>query len=148
MYTTSWPVAPPAQLTIGADCPVPGTARVAATGEIDLSSSGVLHVRLLNVLATLHPHRIEVDLAGVTFLDCSGLTVLVDAGKAAARAGCCLRITNPRPLVRRILDLTGLLDALTAGCDQPPPVAATVTVSAGVLVAGRCELTPLAGSDR
>jgi anti-anti-sigma factor len=130
MYTSSRPVAPPAQLAIDADCPAPGTARVVATGEIDLSSSGVLHVRLLDVLATQHPRRIEVDLAGVTFLDCSGLSVLVGAGQAAARAGCCLRITNPHRLVRRILDLTGLLDPLTAGCGQPPPVATGATVTA------------------
>jgi anti-anti-sigma factor len=104
-------------------------------GEIDLSNSDVLRVRLLNVLFALHPYRIEVDLAGVTFLDCSGLTVLVTLGKAAARTGCRLWITNPQPIVRRVLDLTGLLDVLTAGFDRAPLVATAAdgTTSAGIL---------------
>jgi len=75
--------------SIDARCPSPRTARVAVVavvGEIDLSNSDVLRVRLLNVLSALRPHRIEVDLAGVTFMDCSGLTVLVVLRQAAARA--------------------------------------------------------------
>ena len=137
MYTTFSPAGPSARLNIDAEFLSPGIVRVAAVGEIDLSNSHVLHVRLLNVLSTLRPHRIEVDLAGVTFLDCGGLAVLVVVGQAADRAGCCVRVTNPQPLVRRLLKLTGLLDALTAGCGQPSPAAttATVTASAGILVA-------------
>ena len=137
MITTFTPVTPLAPLGIDASCPSPGTARLAVAGEIDLSNSDLLHVRLLNVLSTLHPHHIEVDLAEVTFLDCSGLTVLVALSQAAARTGCRLRITNPQPIVRRVLDLTGLLDALTADVDQAPTVAtaAEVTASASILLA-------------
>lgn len=135
MYTKLSPMTPSAQLSIDASCPSPGTAVVTVIGEIDLSSCDVLRVRLLNVLSALHPHRIEVDLAGVTFLDCSGLTVLVVLGQAATRTGCRLRITNPQPIVRRVLDLTGLLGVLTAGFDQAPlpATAADVTASAGIL---------------
>ena len=137
MFTTFSPVTSSAQLSIDASCASPGTVRAAVVGEIDLSSSGVLRARLLNVVSALHPHRIEVDLAGVTFLDCSGLTVLVALAQAAARTGCRLRITNPQPIVRRVLDLTGLLDVLTAEFDQAPPVAtaASVAASVGILVA-------------
>jgi anti-anti-sigma factor len=137
MFTTYPPVIPPAQLCIAVSCPEPGAVRVAVIGEIDLSSSEMLRIRLVNVLSALHPDRIEVDLAGVTFLDCSGLTVLVILGQAAARTGCRLRITNPQSIVRRVLDLTGLLGVLTAGFDQAPPVApaADVTASDGILVA-------------
>jgi len=137
MFTTFSPVLPSAQLSIDTSCPSPGTVRVAVVGEIDLSSSDVLRVKLLNVLSALHPHRIEVDLAGVTLLDCGGLTVLVVLGQAAARNGCRLRITNPQPIVRRVLDLTGLLDVLTARFGQAPPPATTadMTASAGILAA-------------
>ena len=134
MFTTFAPT-PSAQLRIDTSYPSPGTARVTVLGEIDLSNSDVLRAGLLNVLSALHPRHIEVDLAGVTFMDCSGLTVLVVAGKVAARTGCRLRITNPQPVVRRILDLTGLLGVLTAGFDQASPAAAPATASAGNLVA-------------
>ena len=141
MFTTISPVTLSARSSIDVRCPSPKTVRVAVVGEIDLSNSDVLRVRLLNVLSALHPDRIEVDLAGVTFLGCSGLTVLVALGHAAARTGCRLWITNPQPIVRRVLDLTGLLGVLTAGFDQAPlmATAADGTLSAGILLAARSE---------
>ena len=135
MFTTFAPVSTPTQPRIDTSCPSPGTARVAVIGEIDMSTADLLRARLLNVLSALHPQRLEVDLAGVTFLDCGGLTALVVAGNAAASTGCQLRITNPQPLARRVLDLTGLLGVLTAGFDQAPPAATAVTASVGILVA-------------
>jgi anti-anti-sigma factor len=62
-----------------------------------------------------------VDLAGVTFLDCTGISALVIVRNAARRTGGQVRITHPQPVVRRLLDVTGLLGPLTAPIDQPPP---------------------------
>ena len=137
MFTTFSPVIPSAQLRIDTDDVRSGTVRIAVVGEIDLSTSDVLRAGLLEVLSARRPDRIEVDLAGVTFLGCGGVTVLVVVGNAAARIGCQLRITNPRPIVRRVLDLTGLLGVLTAGFDQAPPVAdaAGVIAATDLLVA-------------
>ena len=124
MFTTCSPLTPSAQLYIDTSNVMPGTVRVAVAGEIDLSTSDVLHAGLLAVLSSQVPERIDIDLAKVTFMDCGGLTVLLAVGKAAARTGCQLRITNPQPIVRRVLDLTGLLDVLTARFEQTPLVAA------------------------
>jgi anti-anti-sigma factor len=137
MFTTRSPVTPSTQLRINTNCPSPGTVRVAVIGEIDLSTADLLRARLFNVLSALHPDRVEVDLAGVTFMDCGGLSALIVAGKVAARTGCQLRITNPQPIVRRVLDLTGLLGVLTAGSGEAPPAAtaADVTASVGILIA-------------
>ncbi|GID90655.1 STAS domain-containing protein [Amorphoplanes digitatis] len=118
MFTPLSSLTPSAQLCIDTRNVRPGTVRVAVAGEIDLSTAGALHAGLLAVLSAQLPERIEVDLAKVTFMDCAGLAVLVAAGKTAARTGCQLRITNPQPIVRRVLDLTGLLDILTARFDQ------------------------------
>lgn len=58
-------------------------------------------------------------------------------GQAAEGIGCRLRITNPQPIVRRVLDVTGLLGVLTAEFDQAPLVAtaADVIAAAGILIA-------------
>jgi anti-anti-sigma factor len=87
--------------------------RVAVIGEIDLVTAALLRAGLLSVISTGHPQWIEVDLSGVPFLDCSGLGVLVVVRQAAARAGCHLRIADPQPIVRRVLEMTGLLGFLT-----------------------------------
>jgi ABC-type transporter Mla MlaB component len=76
---------------------------------------------LHRVLRELAPAVLDVDLAGVAFCDCSGLSALVTVRNAAAEAGGQVTVSSPQPIVRRILDLTGLLDTLTAPIDRPPP---------------------------
>jgi len=86
------------------------TATVTAIGEVDLSSSPELR-RVLQ--AQLDDHAVAtlvVDLAGVTFIDSSGLGVLVDVRKrldtgAGARV---LRVDGVHGSVRRVFEITGL----------------------------------------
>lgn len=122
LLPVTWPALPATgpQLLIEARCLSPGAVAVDVAGEIDLSTTNSLHAALLGALFPGLPHRLEVDLAGVTFMDCGGLTVLVLIGDAAARVGCQLRVTNPQPVVRRLLDLSGLLGPLTARFDPAP----------------------------
>jgi anti-anti-sigma factor len=113
----------PTQLHIDTTYPSPATARVAVAGEIDLATAAVLRDRLLSVLRDEAPTMLGVDLAGVTFLDCNGINALVAVRNAAVRTGRQMRVTHPQPIVRRVLDLTGLLDVFTAPIDQPQPLA-------------------------
>jgi anti-anti-sigma factor len=142
------PVTVLAQLHIDTTCPSPGTVRVAVTGEVDLATATILRDRLFDVLDGQSPSLLEVDLAGVTFLDCAGLGALVAASSAAVRTGRQMRVTHPQRTVRRVLAVTGLLTLLPAGIDQPEPLVsesgyrsgrgpapATVTQPSAVLVA-------------
>lgn len=117
-------------------------------GEVDLATATALCDRLLSVLHDHIPAVLDVDLAGVTFLDCAGLGALVAVRNAAVQAGSQLRVTHPQPIVRRVLEVTGLLGVLTAPIDQPKPLPtrseyasrtgptpATVTEPSGVMVA-------------
>jgi STAS domain len=75
--------------------------------------------------------RVIVDLAGLTFMDCSCLHVLVSARKQALQAGGDLLLAAPRGPVARLLsliDLTGWLSVFAsaeeaANGDGMPPVA-------------------------
>lgn len=118
MFTSFSPVTVSPQLRIDTTYPSPDTARAAVVGEVDLATAQVLRDRLLNVLRE-HPSAVmNVDLSGVTFLDCAGISALVAVHNAAVQGGCQMRVTGPRPIVHRILDLTGLLSILTAPSDQ------------------------------
>jgi anti-anti-sigma factor len=94
--------------------------RVAVVGDVDLATAGTLRDGLLGILSTRRPGSIEINLAKVSFIDCTGLSVLVVTRQAALRAGCQLRITNPQPIVHRVLEVTGLLRVLTATSDLTP----------------------------
>jgi anti-anti-sigma regulatory factor len=73
------------------------------------------------VLHDYNPDLLDVDLGGVTFLDCAGIGALVGVRNAAVQAGRQIRVTHPQPFVRRILEVTGLLGVLTAPTDQRSP---------------------------
>jgi anti-anti-sigma factor len=75
-------------------------------GEIDLGSARILGRHLLLVLARQAPATI-LDLSGLAFLDCAGLQVLLAASRRAAAHGGSLILAAPRPIVARLLRLTG-----------------------------------------
>lgn len=112
------PVGDLAQLHIDTGSPTPATAQLDAAGEIDLATAPVLREKLLILLRDQSPALLVVDLAGVTFLDCAGISALVRVRNAAGEIGCQLRITYPQSFVRRVLEVTGLLGMLTAPVEQ------------------------------
>jgi len=119
--STLSPVNASMQLRIETTYPSPATAWVAVSGEVDLATAEVLRDRLLDVLRDEAPTMLRVDLAAVTFLDCAGISALVAVHNAAVRTGRQMRVTHTQPIVRRVLDLTGLHDVFTAQIDRPQP---------------------------
>lgn len=79
---------------------------VAATGELDAASAATLS----DALAGSHERAgsVVLDLAGVTFIDSSGLRVIAAAHVAASEGGSSFRIVGPSDRVRRIFEMTGL----------------------------------------
>lgn len=49
-----------------------------------------------------------IDLSGVSFMDSSGLNVLINALRTAQLVGVQLVLVAPAPGVRKLLDLTGM----------------------------------------
>jgi anti-anti-sigma factor len=107
-------VGAPPPLHIDITYPSPATTRIAPAGEIDLATAPDLLDTLLNLLHTRHPAVLDVDLTDVSFLACAGVSVLACVRNAAARAGCQLRISNPQPMVRMVLELTWMPSDATA----------------------------------
>jgi len=80
---------------------------VTATGEVDLSSASLLREAIgAHLLADRAD--VVVDLSAVTFLDSTGLGLLVGAAKRARNAGGSLRLVCDNPRVLRVLRITGL----------------------------------------
>jgi anti-sigma B factor antagonist len=79
-------------------------------GEIDIQTSPILEEHLQRAL-DLGKNSIVVDLNEVTFLDSTGLSVLVAGFKRCQGAGGDMRIERPQPNVLRVFEITGLADA-------------------------------------
>ncbi len=79
---------------------------VALSGEIDAGSAPDLSSRLDGLLAA--DNDIRVDLADVTFIDSSGLRVLIELQRRASAAERRLLLRAPSKSVTRLLEVTGL----------------------------------------
>jgi anti-anti-sigma factor len=89
-----------------------GEAVVAVSGELDMSTVPELSRSLAEVLDQ-HPHDLTLDLAGVEFIDSTGLTLLVRASNQLKQHEGTFHLTHPRPPIRRVLEIVGL-DGLVA----------------------------------
>ncbi|WP_051944387.1 STAS domain-containing protein [Streptacidiphilus rugosus] len=83
-----------------------GTTTITATGELDLDSAPLLR-RELDRCLDGGVHDMAVDLAGVTFCDCSGLSSLLQAHRRGAVLGTSLWLQHPRPFIARLIALAG-----------------------------------------
>src|SRR5690349_11935611 len=78
------------------------------TGDVDMHSVDHLS-HLLDVAASSLPCRLVIDLSGVTFLGACGVRTLTDHVIRCAISGSQLRLAHPRPSVRNVLAVTGML---------------------------------------
>ena len=98
------------RLTITVTAAAGGRARVVVVGEIDLDSAADL--RRVLAAALQASTGLEIDLAKVSFCDCSGLHVLMDTRHESLSSGQTTAVIDASPCVRRLLGLTGTLDLL------------------------------------
>ncbi|MEU0157160.1 STAS domain-containing protein [Micromonospora fulviviridis] len=97
-----------------------GAARrvVALSGEIDMSGADRLDDLLHEAIA--RAGTVEVDLAELTFIDSTVLSILVGAYHHAADRGVDLTLVNAAGQVRRVLDMTGIMQMFVRVADPPP----------------------------
>lgn len=73
-------------------------------GDIDLATAGELWA---TIDAGLAPDHVVIDLAETSFIDSSGLTVLVKAHRRLEEVGGVLVLRSPNPAARKLFDITG-----------------------------------------
>ena len=78
------------------------------SGEIDAHTAPLL----ATAMAELPTGDVTVDVAAVSFMDSSGLRVLIDAASRARDGGGDLIIANPTPGISRLVEISGLGEQL------------------------------------
>ena len=84
---------------------VDGTVHV--IGELDVASMD----QLISSMSALNGQATTLDLSGVTFIDSCGLRALFKVRREHEG----LRLVNPSPVARRVIDLVGLTEVLLDG---------------------------------
>ena len=96
------------------DCQIhpggPDTAWVRGRGELDLASAPQLKQALADALGAMP--LVVLDLRELTFMDSTGIHVVIEADSQARRAGRRLVLVRGPAQVDRLLELVGLTDRL------------------------------------
>ena len=100
----------PPLFTCARSRPRAGAACVRLTGELDLASAKRLERTLRE--AQGEASEVLLDLRRVTFMDCSGMRVILGAAQRARRAGHQLTVVPGPPQVDRVFTLTGAADVI------------------------------------
>lgn len=87
-------------------------------GALDVSSGDQLR-RAIDTALERNPPVLVLDVSGLEFTDCAGLSVLIWAHRRLAGRGHQLAITGATPMVRRLLHLTGLDSYLHLSSHEP-----------------------------
>jgi anti-anti-sigma factor len=91
--------------------------RLTVVGDLDMSTSPKLEAEVREAITSGRVTHLHVDLAQVEFLDSTGINVLVAGHKLATEHGMTYIVTNPHGMVRRALDVIGVLHLLTGQPD-------------------------------
>lgn len=83
-------------------------AEIAISGELDARLAQRLRELLLGTVNDPRVRTVRVDCSNVTFIDSTGLGVLVLATKRAVDRQVRLTLHSPSTRVRQLLELTGL----------------------------------------
>jgi anti-anti-sigma factor len=96
---------------------------IALRGEVDMSTAGLVKEATTKAIGTGGYRCIVFDLNRVSFMDSSGLHVMVDTHRKMQDGGGNVKIVSSSPNLARIFELTGISRLLTVVPDRESAVA-------------------------
>lgn len=85
-----------------------GTAVAVLNGEIDHHTARSLRSEIDRFVITMQPERLAMDFTGITFMDSSGIGLIIGRYKLMKEWGGQLEIRGTHPYIRRVLKLSGI----------------------------------------
>ena len=84
-----------------------GTAYVTLGGELDISNARALQA-VIDPIIEGKPATLVFELGNLLFMDSSGIAVLLNAASRVDR----VELREPSPIIRRVLEATGVAEVL------------------------------------
>jgi anti-anti-sigma factor len=82
------------------------------TGDIDTSNADKISAHLIAAIDSQPGRALQANLSQLRFVDSSGIRALLQARRYAVEHGVAFAVTEAQPMVRRILDVTGVAGVL------------------------------------
>ena len=102
----------PEELAIDVSRPSEHAVLVVLAGEMDIVSSGEFSRRMAE-LDVDEPAHVVVDLAGLTFIDSSGINALLRAASSVEERGGTAVLASPSPAARRVFEIARVAQVVT-----------------------------------
>lgn len=81
-------------------------------GELDLATQSLLSDEIRLILSAPETLHVTIDAARLEFMDSTGLAVLLALSEAIGLRDGTVTVTSPRPVVRRVITISGVDDRL------------------------------------
>ena len=81
---------------------------VNVTGEVDHHHARTIMTEMEQAVGAALPRQLILDLSGVTFMDSSGIAVVMRARQRMRELGGCIVLRNAGPQPRKVLEAAGL----------------------------------------
>lgn len=85
-----------------------GSAIARLSGEIDHHNAKELRTQLDKFIISAQPPELVMDFKNITFMDSSGIGLIMGRSKLMKECGGRLEIRNSQPYIKRVLKLSGI----------------------------------------
>lgn len=85
-----------------------GAAIARLSGEIDHHNARELRTQLDKYIIAVQPREFAIDFKNITFMDSSGIGLIMGRSKLMHECGGILEVRNPQPYIKRVLKLAGI----------------------------------------
>ncbi|HET9080913.1 MAG TPA: STAS domain-containing protein [Trebonia sp.] len=92
-----------------------GAAVIRMSGDLDMTSVNQARAAIDAALGS-HPRRLILDASALEYTDSSGIALLVQVTRRTQQ----LQVRSPSPVVRQLIELTGLSEILDISDDNQP----------------------------
>ncbi len=87
-------------------------ATVRIQGDLDMGGTLRLEQELTRLMERDRVHQLTLDLRGVTFIDSTGLGLVINTEQSARQEGVVLQLVQGPPEVHKVFQMVGLADVL------------------------------------
>lgn len=78
------------------------------SGEIDHHNAKDIREKLDKYIISVQPDELTIDFKNISFMDSSGIGLIMGRSKLLHECGGKLIVRNPQPYIRRVLKLSGI----------------------------------------
>ena len=78
------------------------------SGELDHHNAGEVRTKLDKYIITAQPRLLIIDFSDISFMDSSGIGLIMGRSKIMKQCGGRLEVRGPQPYIRRVMKLSGI----------------------------------------